>query len=149
MQRKTWQALLAYAAFALATVGCGLLTFSHLSGLYPGPNLDNPPAAFTWYTEYGVYLRTSSCVLATVIGLTAAVNGRREGNPVKGLVILGGCWLLTALAYGVLPRHYPPHAGGDDFYAWLLFMAYGAYPAIGAWLIGNLVLWVSRRRAAD
>lgn len=149
MERRTWPSMLTYAALALATIGYGLLTYSHLGGLYPGPNVNNPPAAFAWYAEYGAYLKISSVLLVIALGLIAAINVRGEGRAIKSLVFLGSGWLLTAMAYGVLPRYYPSYGSGDDFRPWLLFMAYGAYPAIGAWLFGTLVLWLRRRRTTN
>lgn len=146
MSTRASRTLLAiYILLAVATIAYGLVTYAHLHRLYPGPQVNRPPEALSWYTAYGSYLKRSAVLLGVALGSLTGYLGMQSASRTRGAGSLLILWLLTSVSFGLLPDYYLPYCGGDEFSAWLMFMAGSLYPAIGGWLVVTLGVLVWHR----
>lgn len=129
--RRTFIYLYLFSVAVIILVGW--LWFRDLFSLVPkrsdfaGANL-----AVSRHTRYGGFLEGATLTLGLFLGVAAGYKGTEKRSVLEraGLVIVG--WVLTAIAFSLLPRYYFPD---DDFAAWLVWLAGSFYPAAGSWLV--------------
>lgn len=121
----------------------GKLNYGYLSGVFPDKALTNPQGVFEWYNAYRQFTEYSIITLALLLGAGSALLGVIRKNIILGVGILIAGVIITAFIYALLPRLY---FLGDDFSAWLYWLAFGFYACIGSWVVITLLGFITRRK---